>query len=106
MRTQGRLDPCKSETIEISFNALKEQKFLENIKLEVEDVEGHGIKQEEKTINIDSEAFNITLNDGIQTELDFGAVRVGEPKELPLYLKNQGQYPISFDFRMKKAVTK
>ena len=40
------------------------------------------------------------------TELDFGAVRVGEPKELPLYLKNQGQYPISFDFRMKKAVTK
>ena len=42
----------------------------------------------------------------MQTELDFGAVRVGEPKELPLYLKNQGQYPISFDFRMKKAVTK
>jgi hypothetical protein len=74
--------------------------------LEVEDVEGHGIKQEAKTINIDSEAFNITLNDGMQTELDFGAVRVGEPKELPLYLKNQGQYPISFDFRMKKAVTK
>ena len=65
LRTQGRLEPCKSETIEISFNALKEQKFLENIKLEVEDVEGHGIKQEEKTINIDSEAFNISLNDGM-----------------------------------------
>ena len=106
IRTSGRLDPCKSETIEISFNSLKEQKFLENIKLEVEDVENHGVKQEEKSIAIDAEAFNISLNEAMQTELDFGAVRVGEPKELPLYLKNQGQYPISFDFRMKKAVTK
>ena len=48
IRTSGRLDPCKSETIEISFNSLKEQKFLENVKLEVEDVENHGVKQEEK----------------------------------------------------------
>ena len=55
---------------------------------------------------MDAEAFNISLNETMVTELDFGAVRVGEPKELPLYLKNQGQYPISFDFRMKKAQTK
>lgn len=90
MRTSGRLEPCKSETIEVSFNSLREQKFLETIKLEVEDVENHGIKQEEKQIQVDAEAFNISLNDGMTTELDFGAVRVGEPKELPLYLKNQG----------------
>ena len=50
MRTSGRLDPCKSETIEVTFNSLREQKFLETIKLEVEDVESHGIKQEEKSI--------------------------------------------------------
>ena len=36
------------------------------------------------------------------TELDFGAVRVGEPKELPLYLKNMGQYPIKYDFTVRK----
>lgn len=106
IRTSGRLEPGKSETVEVTFNSLREQKFLETIKLEVEDVESHGIKQEEKSIQVDAEAFNITLNDGMTTELDFGAVRVGEPKELPLYLKNQGQYPISFDFRMKKAQTK
>lgn len=88
MRTSGRLDPCKSETIEISFNSIKEHKFLETIKLEVEDVEGHNIKQDEKAIQIDAEAFNISLNETIVSELDFGAVRVGEPKELPLYLKN------------------
>lgn len=34
--------------------------------------------------------------------LDFEAVRVGEPKEQTLFLKNQGQYPIKFDFGIKK----
>ncbi len=56
----------------------------------VEDVEGYNVKQETKTINLDAEAFNITLNDAMQVEqfLDYGAVRVGEPKEQTLYLKN------------------
>lgn len=106
MRTSGRLEPGKAETVEIMFNSLKEQKFLEQIKLEVEDVESQGVKQEEKTVQLDAEAFDITLNEEMQTDLDFGNVRVGEPKELPLYLKNQGQYPISYDFKMKKTSTK
>lgn len=46
------------------------------------------MKQEEKTVQLDAEAFDITLNEEMQTDLDFGNVRVGEPKELPLYLKN------------------
>lgn len=33
--------------------------------LDVEDVEGLGIKQEDKTINLDAEAFNITLNEAM-----------------------------------------
>lgn len=41
----------------------------------------------------------------VEQFLDFGAVRVGEPKEQTLYLKNQGLYPIKYDFRMKKATT-
>ena len=106
LRTSGRLEPGKSETIEVTFNSLKSMKFLEKITLQVEDVENYSKKQEDKIIQIDAEAFNISLNETMATELDFGAVRVGEPKELPLYLKNQGQYPISFDFKMKKALTK
>jgi len=39
-------------------------------------------------------------------ELDFEAVRVGEPKEQTLFLKNQGQYPIKFDFTMKRRQTR
>ena len=49
-KTSGTLKPCKDEVIAIGFNATKEQKFLESIKLEVEDVEERGVKQEEKTI--------------------------------------------------------
>ena len=64
-KTSGTLKPCKDEVIAIGFNATKEQKFLESIKLEVEDVEERGVKQEEKTIQIDAEAFNITLNEGM-----------------------------------------
>ena len=64
-RTSGRLEPGKSEVVEIKFDAIKEQKFLETIKLEVEDVENHGIKQEEKQIQVDAEAFKITLNEAI-----------------------------------------
>lgn len=41
----------------------------------------------------------------VEQFLDFGAVRVGEPKEQTLYLKNQGLYPIKYEFRMKKAAT-
>lgn len=53
---------------------------------------------------LDAEGFNITLNESMNVDqvLDFDAVRVGEPKELPLFLKNQGQYPIKFDFNIKK----
>jgi hydrocephalus-inducing protein len=102
--TSGTLLPFKEEGIDITFNSISQKKFLEQITLEVEDVEGLGIKQEDKNIALDAEAFNITLNEAMQIEqvLDFEAVRVGEPKELPLLLKNQGQYPIKYDFTVRK----
>ena len=77
---------------------------METIILEVYDNENLGIKQEDKNIVLDAEGFNITLNESMNVDqvLDFDAVRVGEPKELPLFLKNQGQYPIKFDFNIKK----
>lgn len=60
--------------------------------LEVDDVEGLGVKQDDKNVVLDAEAFNITLNEAMQIDqtLDFDAVRVGEPKEQKLFLKNQG----------------
>lgn len=90
--TSGTLLPFEEKGVDITFKSISQKKFLEAITLEVEDVENLGIKQEDKTINLDAEAFDITLNDAMKIEqvLDFEAVRVGEPKELTLFLKNQG----------------
>jgi len=33
-------------------------------------------------------------------------VRVGEPKENKLFLKNIGMYPVKYNFSMKKKTTK
>jgi hypothetical protein len=41
---------------------------LETIVLEVEDVEGLGVKQDDKNIVLDAEAFNITLNEAMQID--------------------------------------
>jgi len=76
------------------------------IKLEVEDTEQHGIQQEVKAIKIQAEAFEISPNvvvgkDESQRDkniLDFGAVRVGEPKENTITIKNDGKYPIKYNF--------
>jgi len=88
--TSGTLNPFEEKNIDITFKSISQKKLLENIVLEVEDVESLGIKQDEKTIALDSEAFDITLNEQMKIEqvLDFEAVRVGEPKELTLFLKN------------------
>lgn len=103
-KTSGTLLPFKDEGIDVTFNSISQKKFLESILLEVDDVEGLGIKQDDKTINLDAEAFNITLNEAMQLDqvLDFEAVRVGEPKEQTLFLKNCGQYPIKYDFTVRK----
>ncbi len=65
--------PFEEKGVDISFKSISQKKFLESIVLEVEDVEGLGIKQEDKTINLDAEAFDITLNDAMKIEqlLDF-----------------------------------
>jgi Abnormal spindle-like microcephaly-assoc'd, ASPM-SPD-2-Hydin len=38
--------------------------------------------------------------------LDFDAVRVGEPKENTISLKNIGKYPVKYDFTMKNKATR
>ena len=63
--TSGTLLPFKDEAIDITFKSITQKKFLETIVLEVDDVEGLGIKQDDKNIALDAEAFNITLNDAM-----------------------------------------
>jgi hydrocephalus-inducing protein len=106
--TSGRLAPCAVQTIEITFEA-KEEKILDPIiNLEVEDVEECGVKQEVKPIKLQAEAFKISPNVVVGKDdsqiLDFGAVRVGEPKEQSVTIKNDGKYPIRYSFLRKKKL--
>ncbi len=96
--------------IEILFEAKVEDKFEPHISLEVEDTEGYSIKQDTKQIKIQAEAFKISPTVTIGKEdgqvLDFGAVRVGEPKENTITIKNDGKYPIKYNFTRKKKLTR
>ena len=71
-------------------------------------MEGFNIKQENKVIKIKAEAFKISLDIKFSHDqiLDFEAVRVGEPKDNKLYMKNIGMYPVKYNFSMKKKQTK
>jgi hydrocephalus-inducing protein len=104
----GTLKPCQEVEVNIIFKAIAEKKFTETITLEVEDVEEYGIKQDNKPIVLEAEAFKISLNEElkINQELDFKAVRVGEPKTMTIPLKNMGMYPIKYFFNMSKDSTK
>lgn len=55
-----------------------------------------------------AEAFKISLDIKFSHEqiLDFEAVRVGEPKENKLVLKNIGMYSVKYNFSMKKKATR
>jgi hydrocephalus-inducing protein len=107
-KANGTIKPCKEELVEITFTAKKEQKFTPKLTLEVEDTEGYNIKQEPKSIELRAEAFKISLDIKFSHDqiLDFEAVRVGEPKENKLVLKNIGMYSVKYNFTMKKKQTR
>lgn len=107
VNTAGELKPCQETKVEVTFKALKQSKFKHFLTLEVVDNEGQGVKQDNKTINIEAEAFNITVefkfpNNNEDFLLDFGSVRVYEVKETFFSIKNTGLYKVKFGFNMKK----
>ena len=103
----GELKPCQETVVEVTFKAIKQNKYKQLLTLEVVDTEGIGIKQDLKNINIEAEAFNITVdlkfpNNNEEFLLDFGSVRVYEVKETMFTIKNTGPYKIKYTFNMKK----
>lgn len=57
----GELKPTQEAKIDIKFRAIKERKLNLKLNLEVEDIEGLGLKQEVKTITVEAEAFDISV---------------------------------------------
>jgi hydrocephalus-inducing protein len=48
----------------------------------------------------------VTIGKDDSQLLDYGAVRVGEPKENTITIKNDGKYPIKYSFSRKKKLTR
>lgn len=108
-KMDGTLKPCQEVDIEITFSSERQDVFSHKLSLEVEDTEGYEIKQEPQEIELLAEAFDITVDIDLKSEeniLDFEAVRVGEPKEKQLTLRNNGKYPVKYGFVMKKRQTR
>lgn len=61
-------------------------------------------------IKVQAEAFKISPTVLIGKDdsqlLDYGAVRVGEPKENSITIKNDGKYPIKYNFTRKRKQTR
>lgn len=98
-------------TVEVTFKALKQQKFNELIKLVAEDVEGLKKISEPKDIPIEAQAFDISVelkfpNENTQNMLNFDAVRVGDFVDRSFTVKNIGLYPVKLSFVMKKKLYK
>ena len=108
-KLEGELKACQEVEVEITFSSEKQDQFLHKLSLEVEDTEGFEIKQEPQEIELVAEAFDITVDIDLKNEeniLDFGAVRVGEPKQLVMTLTNNGKYTVKYGFNMKKKQTR
>ncbi|EGR28756.1 hypothetical protein IMG5_169530, partial [Ichthyophthirius multifiliis] len=109
--TEGELKPCQESIIYVNFKAIKQEKFSHQINLEVQDCEGLDIKQETKSILVEAEAFDISVElkfpeNNQENMLDFGAVRVSDVKDCLFSVKNIGLYQVQFCFVMKKKIFK
>lgn len=108
-KLEGILKACQDVDVEIDFLSEKQDQFNHKLTLEVEDTEGFNIKQEPQEIELAAEAFEITVDIDLKNEenlLDFGDVRVGEPKQLIMTLTNNGKYSVKYGFNMKKRLTR
>lgn len=108
-KTSGILKPTETATVNITFTAIKQQKFIQKITLEVTDVENIGVKQDSKSISIEAEAFDVKAKidfGNTQNIANFGDVRVFEEITRTFNLVNEGIYEIKYNFIMKKKQTR
>jgi len=106
--TEGTLKPHEESHFDITFTAIKQQKFHESVSLDVQDLEGYGVYQEKKTITLDAEAFSIAVDpdfgpDGV---VDFSYVKVFEEMQQTVKLKNMGLYEVKYTFLLRNAVAR
>jgi len=106
-QTSGLLRPTEEKVVDITFQALKQEKFEHLLELEIEDNEKLGMKQPSIEVKLQAEAFDINVNldpNNPENMLNFGDVRVGDVKEQKFPIKNTGLYDIKYRFVMRKKL--
>ncbi|XP_061876014.1 hydrocephalus-inducing protein homolog [Colius striatus] len=107
---QGVLGPRTELSVQLRFKATKVLRLKEKIRLEVSDAENLLGTVQIETIQVVAEAYDVGLTINIPNSaddrVDFGTIPVlGEVKQ-ELTLKNKGQYPVAYSFKLEAAGTK
>ena len=103
----GIIEKGKEVSIAVTFCSEKQDKFQFQFNLEIEDNLGYGVKIDPKPIKLSAEAFEVSVDLVIDNEgkiIDFGNVKVKEPKSFPFMLKNLGIYKITYKFEIMKKL--
>lgn len=95
---EGSLKPRKSFKFESTFESSKALSIKKNISLEILDLEKTRVFST-LPIGVTVEAFDVNFDyqypKGID-HLNFGMLKVGQTKAIPIVLKNKGKYPSQF----------
>ena len=104
---KGVIEKGKESLIAVTFCSEQQDKFPFQFYLEIEDNLGYGVKMEPKIIKLMAEAFKVSVDLIINNEgkiIDFGNVKVKEPKSFPFILRNLGIYKIRYKFEIMKKL--
>ncbi|XP_034444093.1 hydrocephalus-inducing protein homolog [Hippoglossus hippoglossus] len=100
---QGIISANSSFPLSLHFRAKKPLHIKKTLRLEVSDVEKVvGILHTENIL-ITAEAYDVALDISPDGCLDYGIVRAFEENKLPLKMKNQGKYEISYRFMFQQT---
>jgi len=105
--TNGVIEKGKEQLIAVTFCSDKQDKYSFQFNLDVEDNLGYGVKLDPKPIKLNAEAFEVSVDlviDNNEKIIDFGNVKVKEPKSFPFLLKNKGIYKIRYKFEIMKKL--
>ncbi|XP_072202948.1 hydrocephalus-inducing protein homolog [Excalfactoria chinensis] len=108
-QSEGTVEPRAELEIYVYFKATKALSIKKTIRLEVSDAENIlGIVQIEN-IQIQAEAYDVSLSisisKGMDGNVDFGVLKVQDDAKQVLTLKNKGKYEIAYSFTLENADT-
>lgn len=108
-KRDGILKPHEESTVSVTFTAIKQQKFIQKLTVDITDAEGINMKLDPLPLSMEAEAFDININLNFGNDegiVNFNNVRVFDEAARNISIKNIGMYEIKYSFIIKKKQTK